>query len=139
MKTVVYVPAACKESTVEVDGAKVVVPATFSGSITLKVPTFFDRQKLKSMLVDVVAKDGEADIEALRTGKGRVNVLRLLDKIADLVRESIPFYQSVDLTNLKTGAKYSSFDDLSVDAEADEILQDVAKELAGGLSLSKNS
>lgn len=135
MKTTIFVPKACREWK---DDQEVVHQPTFSGQVELKIPNFFERQKLKTLLLVAVAQDGEADLETVKSGKGRVNIVKMMEQMGELVKESVAFYQKVELKNLKTGAELKSFDDLSCDPDADALLQEVAQELAGGLAVSKN-
>lgn len=140
MKTIQFTPKAVTGFTVEHEGAEVKVPPTFSGHIVLKLPDYFERQELKSLMVSLIAKDGEADIETLKgASKLKMNVASVVAGFAKLVRASVPFYQEVALKNLATGAEHKCFEDLSMDPAAEGILQEVAQELASGLSLSKNS
>lgn len=113
---------------------------TFSGHIMLKVPDFFERQALKSLVIGIIARNGEADLESLQdaaSSKSKINVADALGRMAELVRASVPFYQEIALVRLSDGQAFKSFDDLSCDASCEEILQEVAKELAGGLKLGK--
>lgn len=135
MKTTNFIPKACLESK---DGEGVVIPPTFSGSIDLKIPTFFERQKLKTMLIVAVSTEGGTDLAALKAGTGKVNVVKMMEQMGELVRESVPFYQKVEIKNLRTGEEHKSFDDLSCDPDADALIQEVAQEIAGGLGVSKN-
>ena len=135
MKTTTFVPKACRQWS---DDSGTSHEPTFSGSVELKIPNFFERQKLKTMLMTAISSDGETDIEAMKEGKGKVNVVRLMEQMSSLVEASVPFYQKVELKNLKTGAAHDSFESLSCDSEADSVLQEVAQELANGFSVSKN-
>lgn len=139
MRTVKFLPKAVTGFDVEGEGGqKISIPPRYSGHIILKAPTFFERQELKGLLLEVVAKDGEADLEAIRSKK-EVNVSAVVKGMAAIVKASVPFYQEVALKNLSTGEELKSFDDLSYDPDAESILQEVAQELASGLSISKNS
>jgi hypothetical protein len=135
MKTCVFTPKAVSGWTDD-DGTK--HEPTFSGTIELKIPDYFERQALKEILLRVVGADGESDIESLKDAKRKINVSVVMKKMADLVKFSVPFYQKVELKNLKTGAVHSSFEDISMDPDAEEMLQEVSQELAKGLSPSKN-
>ena len=140
MKTLKFATKAVTGYDAEVEGKNIKIEPTFSGHIELKIPNFFERQELKSLLVGVVAKDGEADLEALQKGKmsGKVNVGAVVRGMADLVKASVPFYQAVALKHLASGKEYASFEDLSYEPAAEGILQEVAQELASGLAPSKN-
>lgn len=135
MKTTNFTPKACRQMTD--DEGKVTEP-TFSGSIELKVPTFFERQKLKTMLIIAVSNDSGTDLESLKSGGGKVNVAKIMEQMGELVRESVPFYQKVEIKNLRTGEDHKCFDDLSCDPDADAMVQEIAQEIAGGLGVSKN-
>jgi hypothetical protein len=136
MKTVKFIPKACLEST---DEAGVVTHAMFKGCITLKVPNYFERQKMKSILIGAISKGGETDVETLKDSAKKADLAGVMQKMAAIVEMSVPFYQSVEMENIKTGVFHKTFDELSLDADADEVLIEVAQELAGGLTLSKNS
>lgn len=136
MKTVVFIPKACVETKDET--GKVLSPASFSGCVHLKIPNFFERQKLKTLLLVAVAADGETDLETVKSGKSKVNIVKMMEQMSELVKESVGFYQKVEMKNLKTGADLNSFDDLSCDPDADGVIQEIAQELAGGLAVSKN-
>jgi hypothetical protein len=136
MKTVKFIPKACIEST---DDAGVVTHATFKGCITLKVPNYFERQKLRSVLMGAISRGGETDVEALKDSAKNADLASVMQKMAAIVEMSVPFYQAVELENIKTGVFHKTFEELSLDADADAILIEVAQELAGGLTLSKNS
>lgn len=111
---------------------------TYKGCVTLKVPNYFERQKLKNILVGAISRDGETDIDTLKMNSKKVNVANALEKVAMLVEQSVPFYEAVELENIETGVILKSFEELSCDADAEGILQEVAQELATGLKLSKN-
>src|SRR5574343_486801 len=100
MKTTIFVSKFCKEWEDD-SGAK--QPARFRGQITLKVPNFFERQKLKTLLMEAVTSNGETDIEAIKGSGAKINVLDLMRRMATLVQESIPFYQGVEMENVRTG------------------------------------
>jgi glycyl-tRNA synthetase beta subunit len=136
MKTVKFVPKLCTDWT---DDDGVVHAAKFKGFITLRVPNFFERQKIKTILMSAVTSGGETDIDSIKEASKKVDVIELMKKMASVVEESVPFYTSVDLENIKSGAVHKSFDDLSCDSDAESILQEVAQEIANGFSLSKNS
>jgi hypothetical protein len=136
MKTVVYTPKAVSGFTTD-EGLS--IPPSFSGQITLRVPTFFERQTFKALLVGVVAQNGEADLATIRdAGKQKLNIANIVESMSKLVEASVPFYQAVELRKLSDGSELKSFDDLSMDPDAEGILQEVAQTLASGLSLSKN-
>ena len=111
---------------------------TYKGCVMLKVPNYFERQKLKNILVGAVSSGGETDMDTLKMSAKKVNVANALEKVAMLVEQSVPFYESVELENIETGVVHKSFEELSCDADAEGILQEVAQELATGLKLSKN-
>lgn len=135
MKTTTFNPKSCAQWT---DDDGVTHEPTFRGNVELKIPNFFERSKLKVLLMTAVSGEGDTDVEALKEGKGKVNVVRLMEKMASLVEASVPFYQRVELVNLKTNVTHNSFESLSCDSSADGILQEIAQELANGFSISKN-
>ena len=136
MKTVKFIPKLCTKWT---DDSGLVHEPKFKGCVTLKIPNFFERQELKNILMDAVLKDGETDIEAIKSDHKNVNVKELLKKMAVLVEKSVPFYQAVEIESVETGVFYKSFDDMSCDRDCEAIIQEVAQELANGFTLSKNS
>lgn len=139
MKTIKFTPKAVSGFTAEVDGKEEQVMPTFSGHIMLRVPDYFERQELKGLMISLVSKDGETDMETLKgVSKSKMNVGAVMSGMAKLVKASVPFYEGVELVKLSTGEALKSFEDLSMEKEAEGILQEVAQELASGLSLSKN-
>lgn len=139
MKTIKFTPKAVSGFTAEVEGKEEKVAPTFSGHIMLRVPDYFERQELKALMISLVSKDGETDMETLKgASRSKMNVGAVMSGMAKLVRASVPFYEAVELRSLSTGEELKSFEDLSIDREAEGILQEVAQELASGLSLSKN-
>lgn len=132
MKTVKFVPSACAQS--EANDQQ-----TFRGCVTLKVPNYFERQKFRGLLLGAISMGGETDIETLKESASKADLGSVMQKMAAIVEMSVPFYQAVELENIKTGVFHKTFEDLSLDADAESILTEVAQELAGGLTLSKNS
>lgn len=137
IKTAKYLPQAVtgyKDADTQID-----IPPTFSGHIMLRVPNYFERQELKAMLLEAVAGNGETDIESIQSlGKGKVNVLALMRRMAALVEKSAQFYTEVKLVKIETGIEYNSFEDLSYDSDAEGILKEVAQALSNGLPIGKN-
>lgn len=141
MKTIKFTPKAVTGYAIEDDkGCTKPISPTFSGHVILRVPTFFERQKMRALLVSVVAQGGEVDVEGLRSASSqKVNISAVMESMSRLVESSVEFYQAIELKNLETGEEHKSFDDLSMDPAAEGMLQEIAQELAGGLKLSKNS
>jgi len=136
MKTSKFIPSVCKE-TVKEDGEK--LPAKFKGCIVLKVPNYFERQKFQAILMESITADGETDVNTIKEDLKKTGIVSLMQRMEKMVRESEPFYQSVELENVETGVFHKSFEDLTYDKDAEVILQEVSNELASGFALSKNS
>jgi hypothetical protein len=135
MKETIFVPKICADFT---DDEGVVHKAKFIGSITLRVPNFFERAELKACMMSALTKEGETDIDSVQSGAAKVSIVSIVEKMAKVVEKSVPFYKSVNLKSLSSGIEYNSFEDLGYDSEAEPILQEVAQQLASGLRLSKN-
>jgi hypothetical protein len=124
-----FIPALCKEQqTTDDSGQVTVTPAMFSGSITLKIPTYDERcEYLEQCGIDV------GDDGGVERKKSNLSILRAM------VRASQKFYVEVDITKVDGGHTYKNFDDLSLDPDCDGILMEVAREVRGGFRPSKNS
>lgn len=96
----VYIPKACLDQTDE--KGMVTKPATFAGSVTMKVLTFFESCALSEKLtmaclaVDSAIKD-----------------IRRASEVAKLAKEIIV---SVNLKRLKDGKEFKSWDDVTSEA-----------------------
>ena len=135
MKTAIFIPKSCTQW---VDEAGKTHEPLFKGNVEIKVPDFFERNKFKALLMSAVTTSGETDVSTIKSASNKVDVQRMMDKVAELVRESIPFYKKVDLQNITSGESHSSFESLSCDKDADSIVQEIAQEIANGFTISKN-
>jgi hypothetical protein len=115
MKTINFVPSACVEQTNEA-GEK--IPANFSGSITLRKPTFDERMQLAEESGLDIDDEGKATVT-----KNRFAILR------KMVAFSKQFYETTDLKRVDGSEEYKSFDDLSQDAECADILIEAANRI----------
>lgn len=124
-----FTPAACREQTVTgEDGTVKVTPPMFSGTITLKVPTYDERYEYIEECGIDVGDDGDVSKK-----KSNLSIMR------SMVKFSQKFYVSVDIKKIEIGHEYKSFEDLSLDPDCDGILMEVAREVRGGFRPSKNS
>lgn len=118
MKTVKYVPKICQGEN-----------AKFSGDVELRLTSFDEK-------FDYLQSSGiEFDSD------GKVNLGDAMSKIKSLramVRCSEKHYISVSLKNLKTGEELKSFEDLSYDTDAQDILIEVATQLMNGFKLGND-
>lgn len=124
MKNYVYTPKLCIEQVD--DQTQEVTKPSMSGTVTLRVPMYPERQKMRMIAYDVVDASAET--------KNHIAMMQM----PAMVDYSKEFYIAVDLTVLEDGAKISNFEDLATDYRAEGVLQDVALLLARGMSPSKN-
>lgn len=124
MATIVYIPKACKDQ--PATEKKAAQPATFSGSVTLRKPTFDEKYEY----LDISGL--EVDAEGNTIDKGPKENIAAIRRIVKL---SIPHYISIDLTCLATGEKLTTIDDLLSCSEADGILIDIGMQIIGGFRL----
>lgn len=112
----VYTPTVCKDQVTKLeDGTEQVKPATFSGSVTMRLMSFDERMEHGG-----AARSGIADGD------------KVIGAVREAVKASQPHYVKVDLKRLSDGKVYSSFDDLSYDASCGHILIEVATGLLRG-------
>jgi hypothetical protein len=136
MKTIEFVPSVCKEREEEdehgkpvlVKGKPVIVKPTFQGSITLKMPDFFERQEVLK----------EAGLSVNEKGEVSIDRSNLLSNSIKLVKMSQKFYQKVNLKKIDGGQEYKSFEDLSMDPDCDEIISEVSSMMRAGFRPGKN-
>lgn len=111
---------------------KAVTEGKFTGFIELKRPTFSERYEMMAAIGLKIDKDAD--------GKNTVNAVENQFQIlASAVDYTKKFYKKVELTSVETGTVYSSFDELSLDAECDEIISEIANLYMGGFRAGKIS
>lgn len=115
MKELKYTPAACGEG------------GEFSGSLTLRPPTFDERYDALDKLGLKVNQSGEVDVADMNSFKA----------IRSMVDVSKKYYLSVDMKH-NDGREYKCFDDLANDPDCDAILIEVAMGLSRGFRPGKN-
>jgi hypothetical protein len=113
MTQVVYVPSQCKDSK---DDAGNLVPASFSGQVLVRPPTFGERC---DYLEGVTLIEGPEAI---------VNIRRAKYSVACAEKH----VESVSLKRLSDGKEYSSFESLSIDGSCVVVLSDIARALMDG-------
>jgi len=118
-----FVPSVCKDTK---DGKKK-VPATFSGKIRLRAPTFDEKyQYIEESGLDL---DEEGNMES----KGGQ-----LKTIRRLVGFSKKHYEEITLKRISDGVEFKSFEQMEVDSSCDAILIDVGSQLINGFKPTKN-
>lgn len=122
-----YTPEVCRDHKKIIDEVETEVKATFSGHITLRVPTFDERYEAMEAIGVTVSTKGEIDVQN--------SALKL---IREMVRASKKFYISVDLKRLSDGKEFKSLEDLEFDSSCDAILLEVAREVKTGFKPSGN-
>ncbi len=114
---IVYTPAVCKK----VEDQE----PTFTGTLKLKVPNFDERyQFIEDAGLDV------GDDGGLQKKGGNFAIIR------NLVKASEKFYISVDLARISDGKKFTSFQEMTMDSDCDEVLIEIAKEIRSGFKPS---
>ncbi len=114
MKTVSFTPKACQGE-----------GATFEGTVSLRLPTFDEKYEyLEKMEVEV---DEEGKVE-LKKGSN-------LKKVRQMVAMSSGHYVAVALKKKASGEEFKSFADLSVDADAEEILIEIGLKVISGFNV----
>jgi hypothetical protein len=121
MKEYIFVPKECTEQ--DIDG--VIVPASFDGSITLRIPSYPERQEFRGIALSLLNLSDE------------MKASQSVKKIVEMVEKSKQFYIAVDLKH-KDGSEFKSFEDLSFDPRCESIMQDIAMEISKGMVPSKN-
>lgn len=117
MKTVKYVPAACKGE-----------EATFEGHLELRPVTFDEKY---SYIEDLgLQMDDTGKVELGDT----LNRMRLMRKMAAISKSH---YVAVSLKKKSNGETYENFDELSSDNDAHGIIMEVGNLMLEGFSLGK--
>ncbi len=116
MKTVKIVPGIC-------EGAD----AKYSGTVTLRVPSFDEHCEFVEMLEMSRAKAKDSPDVPLEVLK--------LQSIRKMVKHSKDYYQEVDIVHVESGKKYASFDDLQYDQSVWSVLGDVASKFVEGIQV----
>ena len=119
MKTVKYVPRLCK---VGENGEE----PKLEGSVTLRVPNYFEKMEYFERLNVKYTDDGSVDLGTM-TDK--------IKSMTDLVRMSEKHYVAVELKNKVTGEEFKSFEDLSYDSEGHEVMTEVAALIPHGFKV----
>jgi len=134
MKTVEFIPSACKVQTVEQinpeTGATEVVEIQpkFEGKIILIVPTNEQRMSFLEHMGVEIGADGKVE--------QKLSNIAILRKMIHISKDH---YKEVALKNLVTGEELKSFDDLNYDDAASEIMSEVATVVVQGFKIPKNS
>lgn len=113
-----YVPECCKGDN-----------PSFSGEVELRFPTFDEKYELLESSGVEIGDSGEVDVGGKTKAKFAL--------IRKMVSISKPFYVTVALKNLESGEELKSFEDLSADPDAHEILIEIAGRILNGKSLGK--
>lgn len=114
MKTVTFVPSACRGES-----------PTLTGELVLRVPTFSEKMRyMKDMGVDFSNK---AELESLGVGRN----LELISKLVDL---SAAHYVSVSLKKLN-GEEIKSYEAMQDEEECHPVLSEIGGMLIGGFKL----
>lgn len=116
MKTVKYVPKACKGDS-----------PVFTGEVELRLPTFDEKFDLLDAAGVEIGDDGKVEL----SGSKRIKIIR------QLVRLTKDYYVAVSLKRLDDESELKSYDDLQCDSDAHEILGEVALEIMHGFKLGK--
>jgi hypothetical protein len=122
----VFVPSACKESK---DEAGKEIPAKFSGSITIKLPTMPESYRIKAKYgrksVDTFGGKTEDSIDS------RLVLIELLADIADEIKGNL---LKVDLVYLQDNKKIKSADDLYSFEPGFEIIAEIGSKFLSGFA-----
>lgn len=111
-----YVPKVCGEHE-EREGKKTKkVPATFSGHVLMRVPSFDERYEVLEQQ-NLEIEDGVVVSQAKENPFASLRVL---------VKNSEKFYVEVELVRLKDKKEFKSFAELSADPGCDVVLIDIA-------------
>lgn len=113
---VVYVPTQAKGE-----------DAVFSGSVTLKAPSFDERFEYLELTGFDAQSDGSVESK-----------MRQLKAIRKSVQLSKAHYIKVDLKHLPSGAEFKSFDEMVMDPVCDTVLMEVGALMVGGIRPGKN-
>lgn len=117
MKSVKYIPEACKGEKPE-----------FSGEVVVRPPSFDEKYEyLETSGLDL---DDSGNVH-MPSGMGKIKLMR------NLVKLSQKNYVSVSLKNNATGEEYKSFEDLSSDPDCHNIMVEVASQMLNGFKLGK--
>lgn len=131
MKEIKFTPLAVSgkpaEGNPEEKDYKPAIEPTFTGHITLKMPTYEERL---SFIEDT--ESGFDDQEGL------MKEVKNFKFIKKLIQKSKPFYIEIALKRIEDGFEFKSFEDLDLDADCGSILQEVGFKLMHGFKVSKN-
>lgn len=134
-KTIDFEPSLCREQTRDATAeevsagsdAKCIEPASFSGRVTMRRPTFDERLGL----MDATGLKSDSEGQVQTEGVDGISVLRRL------VQRSRSFYVSVELKKLADGTEYKSFEDLELDVDAEPVVVEIARALRLGFKPGK--
>ncbi len=115
MKTVKYVPAACRG-----DGRK------FDGFITLNPVSFEQKYDYLDELKLKIGEDGKIDMG---------DTSDKLRHMKNLVRIAKTHFVSVDIKKLSDGEEFKTYEDLSYDSDCHDMLLEVAGTLLNGFKV----
>jgi hypothetical protein len=98
----------------------------FTGSVTLRMPSFDERYEVLDSMGLKVSGDGEVSMSDATS----------FSSIRNLVKASIKFYVSVELDH-NDGRKFRSTDDLLMEPDCDAVLIEVASGITKGFKMGK--
>ena len=118
MKEVEYIPQSCRKA-----------DSIIEGSVKLRIPTTIERYEYMAEVGFVVNEKGEVDNSVSASN---------LRSIGKMITLSKPHYIAVNMKYRDGSAEFKSFDDLSTDANCDDILIEIAGLLMNGFRPTKN-
>lgn len=143
-----YEPNVCKPKLN--DKGDVISAAKFSGTVTIRMPTFIERQELINhggmldekiaAIAAKVALDGEkVDEESVRIAVAEQAVKHQRELLMRVCSRLGQFTVAVDLTRLEDGYKFTTLEELMHDGDTDGVVVEMARKVIQKFTVGKTN
>lgn len=150
---ITFEPAICRPKEVKAPtGKKKTIPARFAGTVSLRAPTYLERQSLrgnaelveKHMLAAVKAalddsgkKGGKVDEDALKEEAIKATVATQHERLNRVISRLGEFVVEIKIKRLDDGFTFTKIEELEIDSDMDSVLIEMATKLLSKFQLGK--